>query len=207
MKSSRVNAIDNYLLPSSVRWARIPSEQVPMLATPLQMQPTEYIRKSWEDRPYGKTSKLEVASVHDGKTWAVRVTWEGSGPGKTDFPDALAVALPVRNNPVLIMMGAADAPINYLRWSANKDGVHSLLATGIGLSVPGPEFGAVAHATAVGSTWQVVIARPLGAGKNIAPLELGKKTGVGFALWMGGNEERAGIKAFSIDWLPLALEA
>ena len=210
MKTRRVDRIKDYLTPGAAHWARVPTAQIEMMPTPLQMQPTEYIRKSWETKPYGQTQKIEVASVHDGETWAVRVTWTGSGPGETDFPDALAIALPVRNNPVLALMGAKDAPIHYLRWSANKEGLLSLLGTGIGLSAPGPEIKRTAQAAANGPTWQLVITRAMGTGKeskDIAPLAAGKKTGVGFALWRGGNNERAGIKAFSIDWTELELEA
>ena len=206
MKTRRVDSIKNYLSPGSAHWARVPAAKVDMMPTPLQMQPTEYIRNSWEKRPYGQTQKLDVASVHDGHTWALRATWTGSGPGQTDFPDALAIALPVRNHPVLALMGAKDAPIHYLRWSANKEGVLSLVATGIGLSAPGPEIKQTAQALADGPTWHVVITRALGTGKDIAPLAAGKKTGVGFALWRGANDERAGIKAFSIDWAELELE-
>lgn len=207
MKTSRVNTIKNYLHPSSAYWERIPTAQIPMIATPLQMQPTEYIRNSWENKLYGSIPTLKIASVHDGQTWAVRATWQGSGPGKTDFPDALAVALPVRNKPVLALMGDVDAPIHYLRWSADKPGVLSLIANGIGRSAPGPSFKQVAQAVATGKTWNLVIARPMGTGNNIAPLLPGKKTGLGFAVWQGANEERAGIKAFSIDWTELELEA
>jgi complex iron-sulfur molybdoenzyme family reductase subunit gamma len=207
MKSRRVDSIKNYLTPGAAHWARVPAAQIDMMPTPLPMQPTEYIRVSWANKQYGQTQKLEVASVHDGETWALRATWPGSGPGERDFPDALAIALPVRNNPVLALMGAKDAPIHYLRWSAKEEGVLSLLATGIGLSAPGPDIKRTAQAVASGANWQLVITRAMGTGKDIAPLTAGKSTGVGFALWRGTNDERAGIKAFSIDWTELELEA
>lgn len=207
MKTRRVDTIKNYLSPGSAYWARIPAAQVDMMPTPLQMQPTAYIRNAWAKKEYGQTAKIEVASVHDGETWALRATWAGSGPGVTDFPDALAIALPVRNNPVFTLMGSKEAPIHYLRWRAGKEGVLSQIATGIGLAAPGPELKRSAQAEADGTTWHVVIARALGTGKDIAPLEPGKKTGIGFALWRGANEERAGLKAFSIDWTALELDA
>ncbi len=207
MRTRRVDDIKKYLAPDSAYWTRIDTAQIPMMPTPLQMQPTDYIRQSWANKKYGQIAKIEVASVHDGETWALRATWTGSGPGATDFPDALAIALPVRNDPVLALMGGKDAPIHYLRWSADENGVRSLLATGIGLSVPGPELKRSAHVATDGTTLHVVIARALGAGKDIAPLEPGKKTGVGFAAWRGTNNERAGIKAFSIDWTELELDA
>ena len=207
MITYHVDSIKDYLSPASAHWARVHTEQIKLMPTPLQMQPTEYIRNSWANKPYGQTQKIDVASVHDGEMWALRATWTGSGPDVTDFPDAFAVALPVRNSPVLALMGAKDAPIHYLRWSAGKEGLISLMAMGIGLSQPGAKVKQAAQAVAVGPTWQLVIARALGTGKDIAPLAAGKKTGVGFALWRGGNDERAGTKAFSIDWTELELES
>lgn len=207
MKSIRVASAQAYAKPDADVWSQVKQEDVALIPTPLVMQPTEYIRKSWEGKSYGETKQIKVASVHDGATWAIRVTWSGVSPAGKDFPDALAVALPVHGKPALALMGAPDAPIHMLRWQANKDGVRSVLATGIGQSKPGPELKRDAQAKADGDTWSLVISRALGSGKEVAPLAAGKKTGIGFALWHGGNDERAGIKAFSIDWAELALDA
>lgn len=207
MLSRRVESIDRYLAPDSSAWEAQLTASIPLAPTPLGMQPTAYVRNAWAGRPYGASDGLEVASVHDGLTWALRACWIGSGTGVTDFPDALAVALPVRKDAVLALMGADEAPIHYLRWSSNRPGVLSLLATGIGSSRPGPVLHCAANAVAEGTVWRVVIARELGSGSGAAPLSPGASTGVGFALWQGANEERAGTKAFSIDWTELALEA
>jgi complex iron-sulfur molybdoenzyme family reductase subunit gamma len=139
--------------------------------------------------------------------WALRATWKGSDAGVTEFPDAMAIALPVRNFPVLALMGSKDAPIHYLRWIAGEDGVRSVLSTGIGESRPGPELKRAAQARADGAMRQVVVARALGGGREVAPLLAGTKTAIGFAVWNGANEERAGLKAFSVDWIPLEMEA
>jgi complex iron-sulfur molybdoenzyme family reductase subunit gamma len=171
------------------------------------MQPTEYIRNSWAQRTYGAAKSLKVASVHDGHTWAIRTTWQGVSPAGKDFPDALAIAMPVRGKPALMLMGAADAPIHYLRWAANKEGIRSIIATGIGQSVPGPKIKGSSNGMAADNIWNVVVTRPLGSGQEVAPLLAGKKTQIGFAVWYGANDERAGIKAFSIDWADLVLDA
>lgn len=207
MRSPHIKNIEEYLTPTSASWKKIAIKTVTLIPTPLGMQPTEYIRKSWEGREYGNAKSIQVSSVHDGHTWAIRASWTGVSPAGKDFPDALAVALPVRGKPALVLMGAPDAPIQYLRWAANKDGVRCLLATGIGQSRPGPEIKSSAQAKPEGDTWNVVITRAMGLGNDIAPLQAGKKTGIGFAVWHGGNDERAGIKAYSIDWVELALEA
>lgn len=214
METQRVESIEDYLSPASAHWARVRTTQVDMIPTPLQMQPTDYIRNSWEKKPYGQTQKIIVASVHDGETWALRASWTGKKqtPGEiidslAFFPDAFAIALPVRNRPVLALMGDKDAPIHYLRWSADKKEAVSMIATGIGSSRPGPKLDSSVQVVADGTTWHLVIARPLDGGKDAAPLATGKTTGVGFALWRGENQERAGIKAFSIDWTELELES
>jgi DMSO reductase family type II enzyme heme b subunit len=208
VRSHRVANIKEYLSPAGQGWGAVAAADVPLIATPLAMQPTEYIRKSWEGKVYGEGAKtVKVASVHDGATWAIRLSWTGVAPAGKDFPDAMAVALPVSGTPALALMGAADAPIHILRWQADKDGVRSITATGIGQSGPGPELKSSAQAKAEGDTWHLVISRALGSGKGVAPLAAGKKTGIGLALWHGGNDERAGIKAFSIDWAELALDA
>lgn len=207
MRSYRVAALGPYLKPGGAEWAKVQQEEIKLMPTPLAMQPTAYIRNSWEGKPYGQAQSLRVASVHDGATLALFARWTGISPSGKDFPDALAIALPVSGKPALATMGAPDAPIHFLRWQANKSGVRSILANGIGQSRPGADIKAGAQALAEGDAWSVVITRALGHGKEVAPLAPGKKTGVGFAVWMGGNDERAGIKAFSIDWAELALDA
>jgi DMSO reductase family type II enzyme heme b subunit len=137
----------------------------------------------------------------------VKATWSGGALGGTDFPDAFAVAMPVKGKPALALMGSVDAPIYILRWQANKEGVQLVSATGIGQSAPGAQIKAGVQVRKVGDEWSVVITRALGAGQGVAPLQAGKKTQIGFAVWNGGNDERAGIKAFSIDWAELVLDA
>lgn len=207
MKSRRVASIKNYLDPSSTAWDGIKVEHIPLSPTPVGLQPTEYIRNAWSSRPYGQVPLLDVSTVHDGELLALRLKWESGQKQDSEFPDSAAVAFPVRGKPTLALMGAKDAPIHILHWSDGKDGVRSVLATGIGSSGPGPEVRRSAKAARKDGTLQVVITRALGSGSGVAALVPGKKIGVGFALWNGGNQERAGIKAFSIDWTELVLDA
>ncbi len=208
MRSHRVDTIKDFLSPQSQYWSRVQPTQVMMVPTPIAMQPTAYVRNTWADRKYGETTSIDVASVHDGATWAVLVQWSSAvAHGPTEFADALAVALPVSRNAVLALMGSPEAPIHYLWWNARQTSPQSLLATGIGASAPGPDVRQTAQASADGPTWRIVISRAVGTGPNAAPLEVGATTGVGFAAWRGSNDERAGIKAFSVDWTELVLDA
>ncbi len=207
MRSYRVDTITRYLSPASEYWSRIKPTRIALVATPLAMQPTAYVRNSWADRKYGETPAVDAASVHDGETWAVHVGWSApQARAGAEFPDAVAVALPVVREAVFALMGSQEAQIQYLRWDSRSKAVRSVLAGGIGNSAPGPDVKQTAQAVANGATWQVVIARTLGAVKNAAPLKAGGRTGIGFAVWRGANDERAGIKAFSVDWTELELD-
>lgn len=206
MRSRRVSDPANWRKLDALEWGSLTLETVPLMATPLAMQPTEYIRRSWEGRTWGTTPELSAASVHDGDTWLLRLQWSGVSPAGGDFPDGLAVALPVSGEPVLALMGAQDALIHYLRWTAGKPGLRSIVAGGIGQSRPGPELPCFAEARADGERWHLLLGRAMGSGGGRAALVAGQPTRIGFAVWHGANEERAGIKAFSIDWIELQLD-
>ena len=208
MRSHRVDRIADYASPTDRRWERLTPTRVELMPTPLGMQPTGYVRAAWAERSFGETPAVEVASVHDGRHWAIHAKWTGQPAGPSnEFPDALAVALPITRDAVLAIMGSAEAPIHVLRWDARQPGARSIVARGLGTSATGPNVGQGAQAHATGAVWQVVLTRALGSGAEVAPLQAGTRTGVGFAVWRGGNDERAGIKSFSIDWTELQLDA
>ena len=79
MKARRVISVYNYLSPGAPEWGQMGTTAINMAPTLLAMQPTEYIRKSWKNKPYGLTTKNDVASVHDGEMWAVR-RFRSTGP-------------------------------------------------------------------------------------------------------------------------------
>ena len=102
MRSHRVDRITDYASPTAGHWARVQPTRVALMPTPVGMQPTAYVRAAWAERRFGETPSVEVASVHDGTTWALRAEWSGVSAPHSDFPDAFAIALPVRGNPALI---------------------------------------------------------------------------------------------------------
>jgi DMSO reductase family type II enzyme heme b subunit len=58
--------------------------------------------------------------------------------------------------------------------------------------------------------WDVVVSRALNgksSPKGTVALTPGAVSKVAFAVWQGGNQERAGIKAFSPDWQDLQIDA
>ena len=196
--------------PDSPAWAASEQAKLEMMATPLVMQPTPYIQASWADRPYGRITPIDVAALHDGMTLAVRIGWtlvDGTNP---DFPDAVAFAIPVRGEPPLMTMGTPDEPFHILLWRAARDGkeqLRSVIAEGIGSSAPGPELKRGVQVRRDGKRIEVVMTREIGRVAGGAAILPGRSIKIGFAVWEGGNEERAGIKAFSMDWADLALDA
>ena len=208
MRCKRVGKVA--MEPDAPQWADSEEASLDMVQTPLEMQPTPYIQKSWTDKPYGRITPLTVRAQHDGTTLAVRIAWTAVGGENPDFPDAVAFALPVKGEPMLVSMGEPDAPIHILLWQgrkSGKDSLRSVLASGIGSSRPGPAIRSAVMATRDDNRFAVVIARALGGGGETAPVKAGKTAKIGFAVWDGANEERAGIKAFSIDWADLTLDA
>ncbi len=209
MRARRIPDVPALLDVEAPAWKAQREERVALMPAPLGLQPTAYVRAKWSDRPYGRCEALRVTCAHDGRRLAFHLRWESeeSLAGGEGFPDAAAIALPVRGEPALVTMGAESAPLHILHWQAGVDGVRSILATGIGSSRAGPALDAEARAVWKGGTWRVVVARPLQAPKGGASLSAGSAAKLGFALWNGANQERAGIKAFSLNWTPLELEA
>jgi DMSO reductase family type II enzyme heme b subunit len=210
LRAARAASAAPLLDPLAPAWSAARAAKVALAPTPLGLQPTGYVRAAWTGRAYGLAGAVEVACAHDGERVLFRLRWPDASEtlaGPDAFPDAAAVALPVRGDPVLALMGAPEAPLHLLLWQAGREPARSILASGIGSTRPGPDVGAEARATWKAGTWSVVIARRLGAPPDAAPLAPGAATGVGFAVWDGANGERAGIKAFSGNWIPLELDA
>ncbi len=210
MRSERITAIADYAATTAAGWRQIAVETVEMAPAPVEMQPNGFIQANWRDRPYGQLASLEAQSVHDGTSIAVRLRWASERPetgGREGFPDGAAIAFPVTGEPALWSMGNEDEPVQFIQWQAMKNRVRSVVAWGIGSSVPGS---AVSESVTAGWSqgfWTIVMLRTLAGGPEAATLQPGTETRIGFAVWNGSNEERAGIKAVSVDWSPLIIEA
>lgn len=210
MRSERITAIADYAATTAAGWRQIAAETVEMAPAPVEMQPNGFIQANWRDRTYGQLASLEAQSVHDGTSIAVRLRWASERPetgGREGFPDGAAIAFPVTGEPALWSMGNEEEPVQFIQWQAMKNRVRSVVAWGIGSSVPGS---AVSESVTAGWSqgfWTIVMLRTLAGGPEAATLQPGTETRIGFAVWNGSNEERAGIKAVSVDWSPLMIEA
>jgi DMSO reductase family type II enzyme heme b subunit len=207
--------IDELLDPAAKAWRIQKPDDLALMGTPVGLQPTAAIRVAWAGKPIGTVSATRVSAIHNGEAIAFRLEWaspsENSAIVDNDsFPDAAAIALPVVPDAPLMTMGAPGMAVNAWYWRADEpDGARQLIAEGLGTSRTWDRKIVRGRGTWKEGRWRVVIARPLqiATDEPAAQLEPGRETGFGVAIWDGSNAERAGIKAFSGDWKPLALEA
>ncbi|MCB1682970.1 MAG: hypothetical protein KDI31_00730 [Pseudomonadales bacterium] len=210
MQARNLSSIHTLLDPAAAGWSDLPHTSIPLIPAPLGLQPTPYLRASWAGQNYGTVDTAHLACAHDGHRAILHLSW--SCPQRSlkegeNFPDAAAIAFPVRGQPALVTMGSEHAPLHILQWQAGIDGSRSVLATGIGSSRPGPGIESDSLAVWSQGTWQLCITRSLAAAEGGAVLTPGSVTQIGIVIWNGANRERGGIKAFSLEWTAIELEA
>ncbi|MBI1886570.1 MAG: hypothetical protein HYS09_09715 [Chloroflexi bacterium] len=216
MIAKRLRAGTERLLdPLGRHWRGVSEETLRLEPTPLGSQPSEYVRAAWEGRGHGRIRQVSVQAAHNGESLFFRLTWRDDTRNEriadTDqFPDACAVLFPLKGEAVLTSMGDPRQPVNAWYWRADWERPANVTATGLGTTVRHLDGSLRAGAHHDGSGWAVVIARPFaaaGAGELTADLSPGEAVMVGFAVWEGSAQERAGLKAVTLEWQPLSIEA
>jgi DMSO reductase family type II enzyme heme b subunit len=195
-------------------WRSQTATILPLMGTPVGLQPTDAIRVAWAGKSIGAVEKVAVSALHNGSVLAFRLEWasateSGSLGDNDDFPDAAAIALPTSEDAPLVVMGAPGAAVNAWYWRADEpEGARQISAEGLGTSRALGGALVQARGTWKEGRWRVVIARSfeMPGEPGAAQLSAGSETGFGVAVWDGSRQERAGIKAFSGDWLPLEIE-
>lgn len=187
-----------------------------MAPTPLNGNPaikriSPFIEKSTD---HGVITSLDAAAVHNGEALAFRLSWQS---GKHDqiadldqFVDGVAVMFPLTAGASAFTMGAPGDPVNAWYWKANLErDAYDVVAEGYGTSARRCDHERTIACSAAhdGTRWHVVLTRALDGGEARARFAPGRQTRVAFALWDGGNRERAGRKSFSGDFVPAELDA
>jgi DMSO reductase family type II enzyme heme b subunit len=201
--------------PDAAVWGAAKGEVVALAQAPAALQPTRYIAAKWQNQPYGQTKTLAVKALCNADQIAFRLEWQAKTKHErrvdnTDFPDAVAMLFPLSEQSPLIM-GAEGAPVSLWYWRADHPArARNDVATGIGTSRVLDTVFIAAQAKHRDGHWSVVMHRALRMEKptdGVIEFKPGQVLEVAFAVWDGGNLERAGIKAFSPSWLEMIVEA
>jgi DMSO reductase family type II enzyme heme b subunit len=216
MLAQRVDATSEELLDSaSPVWRQASVQTFVLSPTPLDMQPTEYVRVSWRGRPYGTLPSMRVSALHNGQHIFFRLVWQddtvdGRITDINQFVDAAAVLFPVVADAPLLGMGGKGKPVNGWLWRSDWERPQNMAAEGVGTTQRREDAALASQARHTRGRWDVVLSRSMngkGAPEGTVVLAPGAAWKVAFAVWQGANQERAGIKAFSLDWQNLQIEA
>ncbi|HEY4669101.1 MAG TPA: ethylbenzene dehydrogenase-related protein [Tepidiformaceae bacterium] len=190
-------------------WDGVPELAVDLVPTDLGAQPSVYVQKAWENHSYGAGRPVLVQAAVTGNNLFVRLRWAADDPRPsiTDnnvFPDACGVLFPLDGNKAeLKTMGSDDWPVQAWHWRAGTADPFVVVARGLGTAERQTGHSVTADASHNGDEWRVVFSRALNA-KGV-PLARGAAVPVGFAVWAGANNERAGLKAHSPEWIELRI--
>lgn len=211
MKAVKLQLATRTLLnPAAQQWDKVPAEEITLGGTPVQQQPSLYVRTVWAAKALGVARTLKVRVAHNSKDILFRLEWEdetqnGDHGDGTVFPDAAGILFPLNGDAPLESMGSPDAPVDAWYWRANmaQGEAQNLTANGLGTVQEAAKSRTQARARWLDGRWEVVFARPLGGGGAGVKLSSRKRVKVAFAVWDGSGQERAGLKAFSKRWLEL----
>ena len=197
------------LAPAGAAWQGVSETAVSLVPTPLDAQPSAYVRSSWAGRPYGTLATAGVSAVVSGGALYIRLRWSAAEPRQaiTDnntYADACAALFPLDGREAeLSAMGDERHPVQAWHWRAGTALPFVITATGLGTTTRIPNHPVSVGAAWENGSWSVVFRRDLN--EQGVPLAAGRSVPMGVAVWSGANNERAGIKAHTPDWLTLEL--
>jgi len=217
MKIVRVSdSAADLLQPDGAPWRALPALELAMVPTPLYGNPAiEHVSPFLaQSTDHGTLRQLAVRAAHNGSVLAVHLTWAAAGHSRLvdldEFVDGAAVMFPLDAAASALTMGAPGQRVNAWYWKADQPEVGiDVTAEGYGTSVRhgGTERAVTAAALHRDGRWQLVLGRAMNADAQRAAFVAGGATRIAFALWDGGNRERAGRKSFSGDFMPAEIAA
>lgn len=197
----------------SHEWGGAAPRAVALVPTPVESQPSVYVRVAWAGRTRGDVGEVTVRAGARAGGVVVRLDWEAPLPARriddwNAYADACAVLFPEGDAAVtpIDTMGSPEHPVHGWYWRAGTDDAFSLTAHGLGTVERAADHPVRVAARWSGGRWTVVFAAP-----GVPPVGEGPGAGVavpaGFAVWSGVAEERAGLKSYSPEWQSLAFGA
>ncbi len=203
------DASPQLLAPAGTQWDKVSETTVSLAPTPLDAQPSAYVRASWANRPHGTLRTAGLSAVVAGDALYLRLRWAAAEPrlAITDndtYADACAVLFPLDGKTAeLSTMGDERSPVQAWHWRAGTALPFVITATGLGTVSRVPNHPVSVGAAWENGSWSVVFKR--GLGEQGVPLAAGASVPLGIAVWSGANSERAGLKAHTPAWLTLTL--
>ena len=216
MRAQRTDARSEELLdPTGAVWQRVAADEVALTPTPIEQQPSEYVRVAWKERPYGLLPRVQVQALHNGDKIFFRLSWEDASQDDriadtNQFTDAAAVLFPIAPDAPVAGMGLPGKPVNAWLWRPDWPVPKNVSVEGVGSTQRRDDASLAGGARHQDSRWQVVISRTFalnGSPKGSIALAPGAASRVAFAVWQGANQERAGVKAYSPDWIDVQIDA
>ncbi|MFQ5381204.1 MAG: ethylbenzene dehydrogenase-related protein [Dehalococcoidia bacterium] len=197
--------------PLAAGWDALPASTLPLEPTPLDAQPSAYVRRSWEDRSHGAARQVSVSAATVGERLLVRLRWETAAPVRApadinQYPDACAVLFPLDGTKAEIdTMGSEEQPVCGWHWRAGSAEAFAVTAQGLGTveRLKGHDLEATGEWS--GGAWHVTLAGPLGG--STPPISREAALPIGVAVWTGAGDERAGLKAHTPTWHSLSIGA
>jgi DMSO reductase family type II enzyme heme b subunit len=203
MKAIKLQLANKTLLnPHAPQWERPARHHFPLRGTEARDQPSAYIRTTWAGRHIGAVRSLAVQAAHNRQSLFFRLEWADPnhnpdyGDGSA-FPDAAAVLFPMGEAPPLNRMGSPAEGIQAWYWRANHTFGESLAFHGFATESTQPGPPVLTSAQWSDGRWSVVIGAPMAA--------FPQSEQVGFAVWEGGNQERAGLHSHTPEWEELSI--
>lgn len=203
MEAIKLQLANQTLLnPAARQWGKAPEVPVALRGTEAHVQPSPYVRATWAGRRIGSVRSLLLRAAHNRENIFFRLQWSDPtynpdhGDGSA-FPDAAAVLFAADAEAPLARMGAPGKPIEGWYWRADRPEVgEALRFEGLATEEPQKSPPVVTAAAWERGSWTVVIGAPVEAAASR----------VGFAIWDGGNQERAGLHSHSGAWLELQVQ-
>jgi dimethylsulfide dehydrogenase subunit gamma/complex iron-sulfur molybdoenzyme family reductase subunit gamma len=186
--------------PKSALWHKAP-------VTEIALQPAFPGHASIVGTP--ATQRMTAQAVRLGGRLYLRLTWRDATANTTiadtdQFVDAAAVQFPVDGKAdTLAFMGDPTHPVNIWQWRADGR-VQNVVAKGFGTATAVPSAGLRAAGERTADGWSIVLVRSLHAKQDEGANLRGRRSiPVAFAVWDGGNQERDGFKAVTLEWWEL----
>jgi len=126
------------------------------------------------------------------------------------FADGAGLLFPLKGDAPLLTMGAEGQPVTAWHWRADRpEKANTNVAAGLGTTRVTDASAIAVSASWTDGRWSVVFRRALtvpAAADEALQLRVGETVKIAFAVWEGGNAERAGLKAFSPEWHEVVIE-